>query len=160
MKVKMFYILSGLLFISVFFTPGLLSHCEIPCGIYDDEMRIDMINEHITTVEKAMNEIRRLEKEGGINYNQLVRWINNKEYHAQEIQEIVYQYFMTQRIKPVDAGNSEEYQEYVMKITLLHKMLVYAMKTKQTIDNENINQLRSLVEEFTRVYFKGHGHTH
>ena len=30
------------------------SHCEIPCGIYDDAMRITMIQEHITTIEKSM----------------------------------------------------------------------------------------------------------
>ena len=34
----------------------LFSHCEIPCGIYNDKMRIDMIKEHITTIEKSMNQ--------------------------------------------------------------------------------------------------------
>ncbi|MDY6953871.1 MAG: superoxide dismutase [Ni], partial [Thermodesulfobacteriota bacterium] len=33
------------------------AHCEIPCGIYDDQMRIDMIAEHITTIEKSMKQI-------------------------------------------------------------------------------------------------------
>ena len=30
----------------------------------------------------------------------MVRWITNKEAHANRIQETVYQYFMTQRVKP------------------------------------------------------------
>jgi nickel superoxide dismutase len=31
--------------------------CEIPCGIYDDEMRINMIAEHITTIEKSVKKL-------------------------------------------------------------------------------------------------------
>ena len=33
------------------------AHCEIPCGIYQDEIRIALIYEHITTIEKAMTKI-------------------------------------------------------------------------------------------------------
>ena len=33
------------------------SHCEVPCGIYGDEMRFQTIEEHIATIEKAMKMI-------------------------------------------------------------------------------------------------------
>ena len=36
------------------------AHCEIPCGIYDDEMRIKMLAEHVTTIEKSMAQIQEL----------------------------------------------------------------------------------------------------
>ncbi len=124
------------------------AHCEIPCGIYDDQMRADHIAEHITTIEKSMNQIMALSKEDPINYNQLVRWINNKEIHANELQEIVTQYFMTQRIKP----DAEKYNE---KIGALHQMLVYAMQCKQTTDLDNVEKLKSLLKEFEKLYF-GH----
>ena len=39
------------------------SHCEIPCGIYDDGMRIKMLREHIATIEKSIKTIQTLEKE-------------------------------------------------------------------------------------------------
>jgi nickel superoxide dismutase len=26
------------------------AHCEIPCGIYDDQLRADLIEEHSTTI--------------------------------------------------------------------------------------------------------------
>jgi nickel superoxide dismutase len=129
------------------FSINAFSHCQIPCGIYDDEMRIDMINEHIGTIEKSMNEIMQLEKEGLQNSNQLVRWIMNKEEHANEIQEIVSQYFMTQRIKP-DA------KDYSKKLGLLHEMLIYAMKCKQTTDLIHVSKLRDLVKEFQGLYFE------
>jgi len=123
------------------------AHCEIPCGIYGDEARIDMLNEHITTIEKSMKEIIRLEGEEGHNANQLTRWIMNKEDHANKFQEIVTQYFMTQRI---NAGDDE----YEKKLTFLHQMLVGAMKCKQTTDLEHVKTLRSLVKEFSSLYFE------
>jgi nickel superoxide dismutase len=125
------------------------AHCEIPCGIYDDEARMEMLAEHITTMEKAMKTIMDLQKNSPINYNQLVRWIVNKEDHANAFQEIISQYFMTQRIK-VDM------KDYSKHVILLHKMLVYAMKCKQTTDLSNITTLRSLLKDFRALYF-GHG---
>jgi nickel superoxide dismutase len=119
----------------------------MPCGIYDDEMRIGMIKEHFATIEKAMNQIKELEKEGDKNYNQLVRWIVTKENHASELQEIVSQYFMTQRIKP-DA------KDYGKKLGLLHEMMIYSMKCKQTTDLTYVSKLRDLVKEFQGLYFE------
>ncbi|MBD3272001.1 MAG: superoxide dismutase [Elusimicrobia bacterium] len=124
----------------------LYAHCEIPCGIYGDQARIDMMNEDIETIKKSMNEIIKLEKQKKPNYNQLVRWINNKEIHANKIQEIVAQYFMTQRIKPgTDA--------YEKQLRLLHEMLIYSMRCKQTSDLKNVEKLRELVKEFSSIYF-------
>ncbi len=97
------------------------AHCEIPCGIYDDELRAKLIYEHSVTIEKSIKKIAELTKQNPANYNQLVRWISNKEDHATEIQYTISQYFMTQRIRP----DAEKYPE---KLSLLHKMLQAAMK--------------------------------
>jgi nickel superoxide dismutase len=123
------------------------SHCDIPCGIYDDRMRIQMIDEHIATIEKSMKEIVKLQEEKPISYNQLVRWVVNKEDHANQLQEIVSQYFMTQRIK-TDA------KDYEKKVAVLHQLLVYAMKCKQTTDLSNTQKLRELIEQFEALYFE------
>jgi len=134
---------------SLFLYSGIIyAHCEIPCGIYDDEMRVKMISEHIQTIEKSMNEIEKLENSGLSHHsNQLVRWIMNKEDHANQLQEIVTQYFMTQRIK-------FDTKDYDKKLGILHQMLVYAMKCKQTTDLENIEALKKLNKEFSDIYFK------
>lgn len=136
----------------------LFAHCEVPCGIYDDSLRIKLIYEHITTVEKSMNSIIELSKEATPNYNQLVRWVVNKENHAEKIQEIVSQYFLHQRIKVTDPSDEIAYDKYVKSLTLLHKILVSAMKTKQTTDLSFIEELRKTVHEFEEVYFEGHTH--
>lgn len=142
----------------VMMTSSAFAHCEIPCGIYDDEMRLNMIAEHITTIEKSMNQIKALSKEESLNLNQIVRWVQNKEDHANELQHIVSQYFMTQRLKPVDKGDKEAYAAYMEKLMLLHEMLVYSMKAKQTTDQANIDKLRSLLGEFRAAYLGAHTH--
>jgi nickel superoxide dismutase len=138
--------------ISLFTFSPAFSHCEMPCGIYGDETRFTMLEEDITTVEKSMKLIVELSKAGEKNYNQLVRWIDNKEKHANLIQETVSQYFMTQRVKPADEINQAEYKKYMKELTLLHEILIYAMKAKQTTDLANVEKLRALVSSFKTSY--------
>jgi len=132
---------------------GALAHCEIPCGIYNDELRIELIKEHIQTIEKSTTSIAELSKASPVNYNQLVRWIDNKEEHANQLQEIVTQYFMTQRIKPADPTDLAATAAYVKQLTLLHAMVIQAMKAKQTADLEPVEKLKALVGEFYEAYF-------
>lgn len=143
------------------------SHCQIPCGIYDDPMRVQMIAEHITTIEKSMREIEQLSSADKPNMNQIVRWVSNKDAHADELSDIVTYYFMAQRLEPVDSAAGEEYDAYVGKLTLLHEMVYYSMKCKQTMDMANTAKLRELLEKFKVAYFgeaqahiEAHGHEH
>jgi nickel superoxide dismutase len=132
--------------------PALYAHCEIPCGIYDDRARTELMMEHTRTIEKSMNTIKELRAQEDKNYNQLVRWINNKEEHARKLQNITWQYFMTQRITPAE-GSGAKARKYVHEVTLLHQILVQAMKTKQTTDLKHVENLRSLIGEFEASYF-------
>lgn len=149
--VRSFFIFLVVSFLCVRFG---FAHCEIPCGIYDDQMRVDMIAEYITTIEKSMKNIIELSAEKEKNYNQLARWITNKEDHANKIQNIVYQYFLTQRIKPADKNDSKAYAKYVEQLTLLHQLLTVAMKAKQTTDFSITTQARELLQQFDAIYFE------
>ena len=123
------------------------AHCQIPCGIYDDHARVQAMLEDAATVEKSVKLIAELSgKSDPQSQNQLVRWVMNKESHADQIQEIVAQYFMTQRIKS-DSAN------YDRKIAVLHRMLIAAMKCKQTTDLKYVQELRELLKTFEQLYF-------
>ncbi|MGC9327120.1 MAG: superoxide dismutase [Ni] [Candidatus Hinthialibacter sp.] len=129
------------------------SHCQIPCGIYGDETRFTMLNEHIDTIAKSMNQITELSaNEPDQNVNQLVRWVQNKENHADAFTEIVTQYFLSQRIKPVDSSDQEAFKKYTNQLVLLHNMMVHAMKAKQTTDLQHVDALRKLVQDFHDSY--------
>jgi nickel superoxide dismutase len=123
------------------------AHCQIPCGIFEDQMRIHMMEEHVTTIEKSMNEIN-----AKPDMNQAVRWVMNKDKHADELSEIVTYYFMAQRIKP-------GCEDYALKLSQLHEMLVYSMKAKQTTDLANVAKLKELIHHFEHSYM-GEAHQH
>ena len=158
MKIFKFLILSVILTSGLFTSNKANAHCEIPCGIYEDSLRISLIMEHITTIEKSMKMINEISSSTNPDYNQLVRWVNNKEEHAKYIQEIVSQYFLHQRIKITEPSDKENYDRYIKQLTLLHRILVYAMKAKQTTDLEYITKLRKATQEFSDLYFHGHSH--
>ncbi len=129
------------------------SHCQIPCGIYDDQMRFNMVEENILTIEKSMKQIRELSQQPDKNFNQIVRWTLNKEHHADEIAHIVSYYFLAQRVKPTDQKDLKAHKEYLAKITILHEMILQAMKAKQTTDLAHTEKLRSLLNVFHKLYF-------
>ncbi|MBT3295279.1 MAG: superoxide dismutase [Verrucomicrobia bacterium] len=128
------------------------AHCQVPCGIYGDSTRFTMMREHVTTIEKSMKEIEHIGAAASANSNQLVRWVSNKEAHADELARIVTAYFMAQRIKPVAVDRKEAYAKYVKEVTLLHQILVYSMKTKQSTTLEHCGELRSLIDQFEKSY--------
>lgn len=152
LKNTLFIIILGV----IFNTQSVNAHCEIPCGIYADSVRITLILEHITTIEKAMNNINRLSNSENVNYNQLVRWVVNKEDHAEKIQDIVSQYFLHQRIKIVDENDVEKQTKYLAQLASLHKISVLTMKTKQSVKQEVIEKLRNSVNIFSKLYFHKH----
>lgn len=137
----------------IFVSSQAASHCQIPCGIYDDQARIKMISENITTIEKSINSIEEISKQPAKDYNQLIRWVNNKEAHAGNIQDIVYDYFMAQRINPVQVSDTKKYNDYIKQLTLLHELGVYAMKSKQSTDLSNVAKMRDYLARFEEAYF-------
>ena len=140
---------------------NLQAHCQVPCGIYDDAVRIIQIREHVTTIEKAMKKIDQLisDESSAQNMNQLVRWINTKEEHATFIQSIISDYFLAQRIKPKQ-NNEAGRQQYVDQTLLLQQIIVSAMKSKQTVDKSEPGLVSTLLNQFVQLYFNEHGKEH
>lgn len=128
-------------------------HCQIPCGIYDDPAQFQLLREHIATIEKSMRQITELSTKPGENANQLVRWVMNKEDHADQYAQIIAKYFLQQRITPADANDADAQAAYVNKLVLCHKMLIAAIKAKQTTDLQYPEELTSLLAQFEVAYF-------
>ena len=75
--------------LSIFLSSKIYGHCQVPCGIYDDAVRIVQIEEDITTIRKAMNMINDLSgKSDAQSLNQITRWVTTKDQHAQNAQEL------------------------------------------------------------------------
>jgi len=129
-------------------------HCQVPCGIYDDALRIMIIKEDFSTIDKAITKIDHLSKNTDAHsLNQINRWIDTKDEHASNIQKVVSDYFLTQRIK-------ETNKHYLDQLKFLHQILVSAMKCKQGISETSVAHGLGLVDDFSKIYFDEHGLEH
>jgi nickel superoxide dismutase len=128
------------------------AHCQIPCGIYDDEARLDLMLEHVVTIEKSIKQIQAIEAGEKPDWNQLVRWVGNKDDHADAFTEIVTYYFMAQRIKPPVHDDEKAGKRYAIELSMLHRMVIHAMKAKQTTDLAHASALRELIGKFRLSY--------
>ena len=140
----------------------LFAHCQVPCGIYDDARIIIEIEEHIQTINKAMDNILSItskNEQTAQEMNQLVRWINTKEEHAQKIQSTLMEYFLAQRIKPKESSE-DGYSQYVDLTTLCQNIIYTAMKTKQTVELLHLEELKMLIDDLVKLYFDDHGTKH
>jgi len=45
-------------------------------------------------------------------------------------------------------------KNYEKQLKLLHQMLIYSVKCKQTTDLANVSKLKNLVDDFKALYFQ------
>ena len=122
------------------------SHCQLPCGIYDDHARVHSMLEDADTIQKTVILIKENSgKNDAQSNNQLVRSIANKESHAQSIIETISDYFLTQRVKPSQSDYTERLKKH-------HAVIVASMKAKQNSDLQHVDDLKLAIVELEQYY--------
>ena len=131
--------------------PKKIVHCQVPCGVYTDQMRFEMMLEDTKTIAKAIDSINDFVEGMGDQpptakgVNQVTRWVTTKENHATNTQKIVAEYFLTQRIK---ADN----EKYMAQLKAAHGVMVAAMKCKQDADAGTATKLKAAILDLYRAY--------
>jgi nickel superoxide dismutase len=126
-------------------------HCQVPCGIYTDQLRFEGMLEDTKTIAKAIAEINTFVDGMGEgsptakDINQSVRWVTNKESHATNIQNVMADYFFAQRIK---ADN----KDYTAQLATAHSVIVCAMKCKQDANPATADALKAAILKFYTAY--------
>lgn len=129
------------------------AHCQIPCGIYDDHARVLEMLQNAATSSKAIQMIEELASKKDVqSQQQRIRWVMNKEQHADNIIRIISDYFLTQRVKI----KQKDYQERLKKH---HAVMISAMKVKQNADTAYARILESQIRELI-AYYPKHEHEH
>jgi nickel superoxide dismutase len=140
-----------LMLVALVGTSAVLAHCQIPCGIYDDAARVASMLEDAATVEKSATLIAELAgKSDAQSRNQMVRWVMNKETHAQNVISTISDYFLTQRVKP-----SQE--DYAARLQKHHAVIIAAMKAKQNADVKFAKALQESIKALSG-YYPAHKH--
>jgi len=123
------------------------AHCQVPCGIYGDQLRFEQLLEDTKTIAKAQGQINELAPSAktGQDSNQLVRWVVTKETHAGSIQNVIADYFLAQRIK-------SDSPRYADQLKAAHAVTVAAMKCKQSTDAATAAGLEKAIHDLYRAY--------
>ena len=139
MRIQITLMITILAFTSTYYAKA---HCQIPCGIYDDQLRIELMEEHAGTIKKSIQSINTSAVP-----SQQVRWTINREEHADQLTEIVVDYFLTQRIKK----SAPDYEKTVVQ---LHQIMQQIMRCKQKQEVEQADQLLEMIHDFEHLYLK------
>ena len=122
------------------------SHCQVPCGIFDDHARVHQMLEDSVTVIKAASMMAELAgKTDAQSVNQMTRWVMNKESHAQKIIETISDYYLTQRVKTDQA-------DYIERLKTHHAVMLAAMKAKQSADKSYGVALQKAIQALEKYY--------
>merc|ERR1719181_2494920 len=133
------------------FSPAVRTHCQVPCGIFTDNLRIEGMIEDAATIRKSVVQSQELHAAGKLqDIHQMSRWIMTKEDHAQKIMTTIGDYFLAQKVKK-DLLTPEEYKEVLV---LHHAVMVAAMKTKQSSEAGPVDTLDAAIEALKPVYGK------
>lgn len=128
------------------------AHCQIPCGIYSDNVRVVMMLEDVETLGKSVAMLNELALKKDVqSKSQFARWVTNKEEHAQKIIETISNYYLTQRVKPSQ-------KDYVERLKAHHAVIINAMKVKQNTDAKYVATLKESVIALLKYYPAEHKH--
>lgn len=132
--------LTPMIFVPFLLGLGQLSgHCQMPCGIYDDQMVYDQINQYYLTMFKGVKALKNNKFQTDEEKNHFVRWVMTKDRLSDEVAMVITTYFLQQKILPIE-DNTE-------LLKSLHRLLFLLVAIKQNVD---INIVKDFGKEWEK----------
>ena len=125
-------------------TSSLSAHCQMPCGIYNDQMVYDEVNQFYLTVFKAVKALENNKFQTDEDRNQYVRWVMTKERLCNEIATLLTTYFFQQKIMPIDDNRD--------MVNSLHQLLFQLVAIKQNVDIKIVKDFGKEWENFKNLF--------
>lgn len=125
----------------------LAAHCQMPCGIYHDNMVYDRIDQYVETVYKGVYVLNDSKFSTVKDKNEFVRWVMQKEKASNEVAELILTYFLQQKTKPDEADT-------VKRLVSAHKLLFLLVAIKQNADLETIKEFNAEWEKFKLMFHR------
>ncbi len=121
------------------------AHCQMPCGIYHDEMVFDEIDQYVETMYKAMGVLNDNHFETVKEKNEFIRWVGEKEKESCDTANLITKFFLQQKIKPGEPDTAK-------KIESAHKMLFELMLIKQNTDKKFVDTFSEEWDRFKLMF--------
>lgn len=131
--------------LGLFSITQLIGHCQMPCGIYHDEMVFDQIDQFIETTVKAISVLEENSFSSVQDKNVFIRWIMQKEKSCDEMAHLITTYFLQQKIKPGEEDTTK-------RVLSAHQLLFYLVQIKQTVDLKVVNDFYEEWERFKLMF--------
>jgi len=116
------------------------AHCQMPCGIYNDDMIYDYIDQYIKTMYKGVSVMNNSKFSNPQERNEFIRWVIEKEKKSDEIAAMITQYFLQQKIKGGEPDTAK-------RLASAHNLLCTLVTIKQHSSTE-------FIEEFSKEWDK------
>ncbi len=126
-------------------TGALIAHCQMPCGIYHDEMVFNQIDQYIETMYKGMTELKTSKFATPMERNNFTRWVLLKETASDEMANLITQYFLQQKIKPGEPDTAK-------RLVSAHKMLFELTAIKQNVEVKMVEDFADEWENFKQMF--------
>lgn len=133
--------------VSLFLNSCLSAHCQMPCGIYHDEMVFDQIDQYVETMYKAMAMLNNSAFTSVKERNEFVRWVVQKENESNKIAELLTTYFLQQKIKPDESDTAK-------RLASVHKLLFGLVVIKQNVDKKFVDEFSKQWDTFKLMFHR------
>ncbi len=126
------------------------AHCDVPCGIYDP------ITAQIAalTVVRMIDLMADLESKAGEKnaayHNTMSRYIAVKEEHAEKAKHDV-------RVIWGDYFKAQHLEKYPQTHDLVHKIMMFGSKSRQTVDRDAAAQFVEAINQFAQIFWETKG---
>lgn len=127
------------------FSHDLMSHCQMPCGIYHDDMVFDQIDQYVETMYKGISVIDDSKFTSVKDRNETVRWIALKDHESDDTAQLITTYFLQQKIKPGEADTAK-------KLESAHKLLFLLVAIKQNVDLQMVQDFSDEWDKFKTMF--------
>jgi nickel superoxide dismutase len=114
------------------------AHCQMPCGIYHDDMVFDQVDQYVETMYKGMSILNSSKFHGVHDWNEVIRWVMLKEKESDSVTNLLTTYFLQQKIKPGETDTAK-------RLVSCHKLLFLLVGIKQ---NTSIKFVQEFLEEW------------
>ena len=123
------------------------SHCQMPCGIYHDDMVFDQIDQYVETMYKGISVINDSKFSTTKDRNETIRWVIQKEKASDEAAELITAYFLQQKIKPGEPDT-------VKRLTSAHLLLFQIVAIKQNVDLAMVKEFATEWDKFKLMFHR------
>jgi len=121
------------------------AHCQMPCGIYHDDMVYDQVDQYVETMYKGISILKENKRDTDKDRNEFIRWVILKEKASDDAALLLTTYFLQQKIKPGESDTAK-------RLATAHKLLFDLVQIKQNADLKFVETFANDWNEFKLMF--------